>query len=144
MSYLENPSFESIDEGWAPLNLPGSVQYGTLFDPAVAKSGNAVYYFRTSTPDGSVAQDVTVLAPSVSCFAWLRAETGVAEGALTIWRLNTGHETSARFQVGQQWTLVTNVMGLRVGGVVTQQALRVEFYLSTVNVNLFIDSTNLF
>lgn len=133
MSYLENPGFESVDEGWVPLNLAGSVQYGTLFNPAVAKSGNAVYFFRTTAPGGSVAQDVAVLAPSVSCFAWLRAENGVANGTLTIWRLNTGHETSVRFSVGQEWTLVTNVMGLRYGGAVSSQKLRVEFYLSTIN-----------
>jgi hypothetical protein len=144
MSYLENPSFETPYEDWTSVNHAAAVQQGYDFGSAIAKSGNVTFYFRTSMPDGSVAQDVSVLTPSVTCFAWVRARTGFVDGALTLWRLATGHESTARFRVGAEWLLLTNTMGLRYGGSLVQQLIRVEFYLSTVNADLLIDSANLF
>ncbi|MEU4215460.1 hypothetical protein [Actinoplanes sp. NPDC026623] len=145
MSYLENSSFESyqLQQGWVRVNLPEAVQL-VYVGGGIAKTGSWVMELRSSVPGGSMGQDVVVQAPSVSCFAWLRAKNAMAEGTLALWRLNTGHVSTAEFRVSTTWTLITNTLDLRFAGRLDPQSIRVEFYLNSVDDSLYIDSANLF
>ncbi|GAA2212273.1 hypothetical protein GCM10009850_077350 [Nonomuraea monospora] len=144
MSYLRNPSFEAPDIApWTRMNQAGSVQY-KIWGTSDARSGDAVLVMSTSQAEGSVAQDFTATGPpaSVSCFAWVRSGSQQpVKASLTIWDLGVNRAVSARFTATPEWRLVTCAMD--TSGTSPKQ-IRVEFYLHTVNRELWIDSVNAF
>lgn len=148
MSLLPNPGFEESRLYWAATNHAPNVTYAILNSPSVARSGDNVLCMRTSVPGGSIAQDAVFLAPSVSCFAWIRAATIPVMGALAMWQLNTSRNLFCKFSAGQQWQLITNTLSLTAVGRPDlrdqPRPIRIEFYLETVNADLYIDSVNAF
>ena len=142
MSYLLNPNFES-SSAWVKINLAGAVSWGTGPDPR-AMSGKNVGAISTTIKAGSVGQDVTVSAPSVSCFAFVRPTSPQpVSGTLAIWNLDTDTNSSTVFTADDEnsWQMVVNT--LELGG--TQPLyLRVEIYVLTINATLLLDCVNLF
>jgi hypothetical protein len=152
MSYLLNPSFEEGKEGppWQRINIANAVEFdiaSTVPDsPAVvAKSGSFFLRARSSVPGGSIAQDFVVQGVrSISAFAWVRAESVPASGALALWQLGPPDRPNmANFAANNSdWTLVTNVLDLT--DVDAVKTVRVEFYLNTSDAWLLVDSVNAF
>jgi hypothetical protein len=151
MSLLQNPEFESgqWDPPWAPWkprNAADSVDLEVVYAPPgrKARSGSRYLKFITSKPHGSVAQDIKVTMPSVTALAYVRAESGEMTGSLTITDLeaNPDNQISYDFAVGETWTQVIAVLGMKTTG--ANRPVRVEFKLTTTNKYLHIDSVTAF
>jgi hypothetical protein len=144
MSFLRNPSFENDKDFWAPINLPGSVTFSVaLSSNPLPVTGTKIASVVSLVPGGSIGQDVTVNAPSVSCFAYVTSVTGNTNGFLNIWNLDTDPNTAASTAFTVQnpgtWQPVMNTLDL--GGNVN---LRVEIYSTSPGAQLSIDYVNLF
>ncbi|NJP94935.1 hypothetical protein HCN51_36815 [Nonomuraea sp. FMUSA5-5] len=144
MSYLRNPSFEAPDIApWTRMNQAAAVQY-KIWGTSDARSGGAVLVMSTSQMEGSVCQDFTATGPppSISCFAWVRsASQSPVKGSLAIWDLGANRSVAARFTATPEWRLVTCTMDTAGSGL---RQIRVEFYLRTINHELWVDSVNAF
>ena len=141
MSLLKNPGFEVGSEFWFRSNKSEAVSFSIDKDPSIAKSGEKFLRMRTSSAAGSIAQDFTSKAPSVSALAYVKAAGASVSGTMALWDLNAGVSSSTRFTVGQQWTLLANMLGTGSG---IDRKIRVEFYLDTPNADLLIDSVTAF
>jgi hypothetical protein len=111
MSFLRNPSFENDKDFWAPINLPGSVTFSVaLSSNPLPVTGTKIASVVSLVPGGSIGQDVTVNAPSVSCFAYVTSVTGNTNGFLNIWNLDTDPNTAAStaFTVQNPGTMATS------------------------------------
>jgi hypothetical protein len=145
MSLLQNPEFENGQtDPWKPENSATDVQLLPVFDPDGARTGNRYAKFRTHKPHGSVAQRINVTMPSVTALAYVRAESGQVSGSLAISDLdaNPDNKISAPFKVGETWTQVIAVLGMKTTG--ANRPVRVEFYLDTKDAFLHIDSVTAF
>lgn len=144
MSYLRNPGFEQGDVSWSRINQAPAVSYGIRSTAGIARSGVNFLSVRSAVEDGSIAQDVIIpgSTPSLSCFAWVRAKAGQVAGTLAMWHLGPDKGVPARFTVGTQWSLVTCTLDFDNAS--SSRSVRVEFYISTINADLYIDSVNAF
>ena len=150
MSLLQNPDFESVqwDPPWKPWtarNVADSVNLEVVFalPDRKARSGSRYLKFKTSKPNGSVSQDVKVTMPSVTALAYVRAERGEMTGWLIISEAEAGgNQISYEFTVGETWTQVTAVLGMKNAG--ANRSVRVEFKLPTINAYLHVDSVSAF
>jgi hypothetical protein len=142
MSFLRNPSFESGKSSWNPINFASSVTFsvGPSSNPLPVTGAN-IASIVSLVPLGSIGQDVTVNAPSVSCFAHVTSITGNSNGFLNIWNLTTGAVSSTPFTVQNvgTWQLVMNTLDL--GG---NANVRVEIYSNTPGGQVLLDYVNLF
>jgi hypothetical protein len=149
--YLNNASFESSSAGWFANNLASAVNfqqynpgnYGTNY----AHDGSGFLEMNTSTPGGSVAQDVPGYYPqpgeSYSFSVWLRAAPGVnsVSGTVALWGLGGAQESGAtNFTVGSDWMLVTAPLDVQNPG---HTSLRAEIYMQTTGANLDADGATL-
>ncbi|MFF2029897.1 hypothetical protein [Arthrobacter sp. NPDC058192] len=142
MSFLLNPNFDT-NSAWTAINQAGAVSWGTGADPR-AMSGTNVGAISTTLKSGSVGQDVTVNAPSVSCFAFVRPTSPQPmSGTLAIWNLDTNTNSSTVFTADDEnsWQLVVNTFSL---GAAQPHNVRVEIYMGTINATLLLDCVNLF
>lgn len=125
--------------------MPNAVSVSVDTNSNIARSGDKFLRFRTSQDGGSIAQDFLHpdggTNPSVSAFAFVRSggPTRVT-GSFTLWDLDTGRNISTPINVGRNWVLLINTLGMPGG----QGPCRIEFYLGTVNVDLLLDSVNAF
>jgi hypothetical protein len=112
-----------------------------------ARSGSAFLRARPRQDAGSVAADFTLAGSwrlaSLGAIAWIRAKPGGpnVSGQLTIWQLSaTGSPKSSNlvFAVGNEWKLLANSYDLVQD--TGRLDFRVEFYFSSVNVDLGVDS----
>jgi hypothetical protein len=143
---ITNSSFEYGAAGWRPVNYASNVTQEIVSD-GTARSGTNFLRTITTQAGGSVAfdfeamygsGDFAVPVFSVGVLTWIRSlpGQGPVNGELAIWQLGTGN-TGAGFNVGDDWTLITNCIDFNpAGGILT----RIEFYLGTVNAFLDIDS----
>jgi hypothetical protein len=142
MSFLRNPSFENGKSYWEEINFPGSVTFsvGPSSSPLPVTGAN-IASIVSLVPLGSIGQDTTVNASSVSCFAHVTSVTGNTNGFLNIWNLTTGPVASTPFTVQNPgtWQLVMNTLDLG-----EEAELRVEIYSNTPGGELSIDYVNLF
>jgi hypothetical protein len=155
MALFGSTTFESNAFGWRPVYQVPSVTAGVLADTS-ARTGGYVLRASSTVVDGSVAVDGwaelsgpadVVLELTVGAFAWVRAAPGhnSCSGSLVIHQLglpSDSNKSEARFTVGNDWTLITNVLTFRTGEIPTESNVqyRVEFYLKSPNVPLDIDS----
>jgi hypothetical protein len=140
MSYLRNPSFENGKSFWNPINHASNVTFsvGPSSNPPPV-TGSNIADMVSLVSGGSIGQDVTVTAPSVSSFAYVASVTG-SNGNFVIWNLDTGVHSDTPFTTqGTTWQLVMNTLDL--GGTAN---VRVEIYLHTAGGQLSIDYVNLF
>jgi len=144
MSYLRNPSFENSTSNWKKINHASNVTFnaGPSGNPAPV-SGNNIANILSLVNGGSVGQDVTVNATSVSAFAYVTSVTGGVDGALAIWNLSKGVASTSRFTIQNAftWQLVVNTLDL--DGTANAD-VRVEIYVSTAGAQLSVDTVNLF
>lgn len=155
--FLANGSFEAGLTGWRPLNAAAAVSATVIDDSTQAKQGDKFMRVRTSTSQGSIAQDVGIpvyvsdvtynprteavqptftLAARSLCFSvWLRAAPGQGpiRGAVALWDLGRTASVSTNFEVANQWTQVAVTLD---GGA---QQVRAEIYLTTTNQSLDVD-----
>jgi len=141
MALLANPSFEDGVPPWQAVNIANAVSLNT-FGGGLARSGGSVLAAFTTTPQASVAQDFQTNERSVFGFAWVRAWTNPVSLVFAIWDLDANRNVSASFTVDQNWTLITNTIGLRNPG--AGRNVRFEFYLQTPNFWLLVDNANAF
>jgi len=145
MSLLQNPEFENgKTQPWYPENVHDAVYLEVLYEPHKARTGTRFLRFTTSKPHASVAQDIKVTMPSVTALAYLRAGSGKVSGSLAISDLgaNPDNKISAPFEVGETWTQVIAVLGMQTTG--ANRPVRVEFYLTTTDADMYIDSVTAF
>lgn len=140
-------SFENGASGFRPYNLSANVTQIVVSD-GTAYSGSSFLRAITTETAGSVAKDFAYdpnIYPesypqtgSVGVIAWVRSAPGQGSfsGALAIWQLDKNISSATRFSVGNQWTLLTNLLET----VETPLTIRVEFYMNSVNEFLDIDS----
>lgn len=135
-------SFENGASGFRPYNLASSVTQEVVSD-GTAYSGNSFLRARTKQDWGSVALDFDasqILLPGsrIGVIAWVRSAPGQGPFSLTlaIWQIDEGKSCDTKISVGNQWTLLTDV--LETDG--TAQTVRVEFYMHSVNEFLDIDT----
>jgi hypothetical protein len=126
-------------------------------DSTQAKQGNKFMRVRTSTSQGSIAQDVRIpvyvtsatylpateqvattfaLAARSLCFSvWLRAAPGQGpiQGVVALWDLGRNASVSTTFEVGNQWTQAAVTLDAAAPQV------RAEIYLMTTNQSLDVD-----
>ena len=143
MSLLQNPDFESdLPDPWKRENSATDVNLlPPVFDPDGARTGSRYLKFLTHAPHGSVAQNIKVTMPSVTALAYVRAERGEMTGSLIISEAG-GNQISAPFKVGETWTQVIAVLGMKNAG--ANRSVRVEFKLTTIDAFLHIDSVSAF
>ena len=145
MSLLQNPEFENgKTQPWHPENVHDAVKLEVLFDAHKARTGSRFLSFRVSKPHASVAQEIKVTMPSVTALAYVRAGSGRVSGSLTISDLgaNPDNKISAPIDVGETWTQVIAVLGMQTTG--ANRPVRVEFYLTTTDADMYIDSVTAF
>jgi hypothetical protein len=149
-THLQNASFESSAAGWLPKNLASAVnllQYNPgNYGANYAHDGAGFLEMNTSTPGGSVAQDVPVPplpGQSYSFSVWLRAAPGVnsVSGTVALWGLGGTPESGlTNFTVGPAWMLVTAPLDVQSAG---HTSLRAEIYMQTTGANLDADGATL-
>jgi hypothetical protein len=88
-----------------------------------------------------MAQDIRVAMPSVTVLAYVRADGPNVSGALAIWDLDANRNNFIPFTVGQTWTQLTTVLGLDNAAA---RPVRIEFYNSSINTDLLVDSVSAF
>ena len=88
-----------------------------------------------------MAQDIRVAMPSVTVLAYVRAGGANVSGALAIWDLDANRNNYIPFSVGQTWTQLTAVLGLED---TANRPVRIEFYNSSINTDLLVDSVSAF
>jgi hypothetical protein len=145
MAFLRNPSFELGTQFWRPLNFAPDVTFtvGPSVNPPPVTGANIAAVV-SLVSGGSIAQDVQVDVPSVSCFASVSSVTG-STGSLNIWNLTLGtvvpgvSVSAMPFTATPDWQLVVNT--LDIGG---PALVRVEFYVTTAGGELSIDNVVLF
>ena len=152
MSLLQNPDFESGDSDhpwapWKPRNAGDQVNPEVVYaphGPHKARTGSHYLKFTTGQAHGSMAQRINVTMPSVTALAYVRAESGEVSGSLTIWDLdaNPDNKISCDFTVGETWTQVIAVLGMKTTG--ANRPVLVEFYLTNIDAYLHIDSVTAF
>ena len=148
MSLLQNPDFESSQwvpawAPWTPTNVADSVDLEVVFalPDRKARSGSRYLKFKTDKPHGSVSQNIKVTMPSVTALAYVRAERGEMAGSLIISE-SGGNQISYEFTVGETWTQVIAVLGMKTAG--ANRSVRVEFKLPTIDAYLHVDSVTAF
>jgi hypothetical protein len=139
MALLRNPSFEDGVAPWQPENIPNAVALQT-FGGGLPRSGSFVLAAQTNTPGGSFRQDFPSNAPSVFAFAWVRAWMAPVAAQFTLW--DGGNSISAFFTATQDWSFITNTIGLANPG--QQRQVRFEFYIHTPFAFLLVDGANAF
>ena len=148
MSLLQNPDFESSQwvpawAPWTPTNVADSVDLEVVFalPDRKARSGSRYLKFKTDKPHGSVSQNIKVTMPSVTALAYVRAERGEMTGWLIISE-SGGNQISYEFTVGETWTQVIAVLGMKTAN--ADRSVWVEFKLPTANAYLHVDSVTAF
>jgi hypothetical protein len=145
MSLLLNPSFEEGTAAWQRLNEANAVNFSVETDPErkIPVSGQNYLRFRSAVSGGSMAQDVTIAMPSITALAFVRAAPGVGQvaGAFAIWDLNANRNVSVNFTVGEAWVPLTAMLSFANAA---SRPVRIEMYVSTVNVDLYVDGVNAF
>lgn len=142
MSLLANPSFEmGTADYWKRGNQANAVSFGVERDSNVARSGTHYLRVRTAVAGGSIAQDFRSKGPGVTALAYVRAAGSSVTGQMTLWDLDSNASCSTRFSVGQQWTLLADMLGTHPAN---ERSIRIEFYIDTPNADLLIDSATAF
>jgi len=144
--------------GWRPVNLANSVNMHVIQNGPSGNAQSGEWFLRANTREGggSVAIDGSFGIGAftvITVLAWVRALGPSMNGVLNIWDLNPAPDdnfisgknpisTSTPFEAGPNWTLISNVF--QVGTTYPSTNIRIEFYLSTINANLDIDSVSMF
>jgi putative cell wall-binding protein len=142
---LSDASFEDPTGGpWFGCNFPASVQHYPYPSASFAHEGGSVMSMGTTTPQGSVAQDVAV-APqpgeSYTFSVWLRSDVKTGSGTVRLWALGGTEESgSTSFTAGPAWTLVSAPLDVVNSG---HTGLRAEIYMGTANFYYFADAATL-
>jgi hypothetical protein len=142
MSLLKNPDFEAGQAPWDRQNMPGAVDLEVIANKAVARTGSNYLQFRTAEAQGSISQDVTVTAPSVTAIAYVRAKDTSVTGSLAIWDIGANASIDAPFTVGQTWTQIVVMLGMKSTG--ANRPIRIELYQDTTDLYLYVDSVTAF
>jgi hypothetical protein len=143
MSLLKNPDFETGQAPWDRNNKPRAVDLEVILDKNIARTGSNYLQFRTAESNGSIAQSITVTAPlSVTAIAYVRAKDASVTGSLAIWDIDANVQTSAPFTVGQTWTQVVAMLGMKSTG--ANHKITIEIYQDNPDLYLYVDSVNAF
>jgi hypothetical protein len=144
MSLLKNPDFEAGQSPapWDRQHMPDAVDLEVITDKSIARTGSNYLQFRTAVANGSISQDITVTAPSVTALAYVRARDANVTGSLAIWDLGANVTISAPFAVGQAWTQVVVMLGMKSTG--TNRPVRIELYQDKPDLYLCVDSVAAF
>jgi hypothetical protein len=144
VAWLANYSFEAGPETWRPVNVGNAVTMNVVRD-GTARSGSAFLRASSTQGAGSVAADFRLAGSrlaSIGAIAWVRAKPGSpnVSGQLSIWQLSATRSPKSSdlvFTVGNEWKLLANSYDLVQD--TGRFDFRVEFYFSSVNVDLDVD-----
>jgi hypothetical protein len=145
MSLLKNPDFEAGQSPapWDRQHMPDAVDLEVITDPGVARTGSNYLQFRTALAGGSISQDITVTAPSVTALAYVRGKDGSVTGSFAIWDLGANVTISAPFTADPTtWTQVVVMLGMKSTG--ANRPVRIELYQDKPNLYLRVDSVTAF
>jgi L,D-peptidoglycan transpeptidase YkuD (ErfK/YbiS/YcfS/YnhG family) len=138
---LANGSFEASAalSGWRTADGFSARSYN---DPNSAHDGQWVANGYTTTPGGSLFQDVAVTAAAGQSFVgtvWVHSNEGFG-GALALFALGSADADVTYFSAGPGWTQVQVPLDLRSGPI---SGIRFQLYAYTVGHNLTFDGAHL-